>query len=73
MTPSTVAHYAPLSMGFPREWVAISFSRGFADPGIKPMSFALQVDSLPLSHLGSPQWNITQPLKRNEFEAAVVR
>ena len=43
-----------------REWVAISFSRGFADPGIKPMSFALQVDSLPLSHLGSPQWNITQ-------------
>ncbi|XDA86486.1 hypothetical protein R6Z07M_016199 [Ovis aries] len=43
-----------------REWVAVSFSRGSSqpqdlpDPGIEPMSPALQVDSLPLSHLGSP-------------------
>ena len=29
------------------EWVA------FSDPGIKPVSLALQVDSLPLSHLES--------------------
>ena len=27
------------------EWVAISFSRGFPDPGIKPRSPALQEDS----------------------------
>ena len=32
------------------EWVAISYSR--ESLGIKPMSPALQVDSLPLSHLG---------------------
>ena len=37
--PWTVACQAPLSMGFPQakilEWVAISFSRGLSDPGIK--------------------------------------
>ena len=39
------------------EWVAISFSRGsfrLRDPGIEPASPASEVDSLPLSHLGSP-------------------
>ena len=36
------------------EWVATSFSRGSSDPGIKPMSPALQGDSLAVSHLGSP-------------------
>ena len=34
------------------EWVAISFSRGSSQPRIKPVSPALQVDSLPLSHQG---------------------
>ena len=28
------------------EWVAISFSRGLPDPGVKPSSPALQADSL---------------------------
>ena len=40
------------------EWVAISFSRGLPNPRIKPaspMSPALQVDSLPLSHWGNPE------------------
>ena len=41
-----------------REWVAISFSRrssgDLPHPGIEPRSPALQVDSLPLSHQGSP-------------------
>jgi len=32
------------------EWVAIPFSRDLPDPGIKPVSPALQVDSLLLSH-----------------------
>ena len=36
------------------EWVAISFSRGSSPPRMKPMSHALQADSLPLNHLGSP-------------------
>ena len=37
------------------EWVAISFSRGLPDSGIALKSPAWQADSLPLSHLGSPQ------------------
>ena len=35
------------------EWVVISLSGDLPDPGIKPTSPAWQVDSLPLSHLGS--------------------
>ena len=35
------------------EWVAISFSRGIPNPGIKPASPTLQADSSPLSHWGS--------------------
>ena len=54
----TVAHRAPLSIGFPRQenWSGLPFPspRALHDPGIKPTSPALQVDSLPLSHLGSP-------------------
>ena len=45
-------------MGFPRQehWYRLPFpSPGdLPDPGIKPTSPALQADSLPLSHLGSP-------------------
>ena len=29
------------------EWVAIPFSKGSSDPGIEPMSHALQADALP--------------------------
>ena len=36
-----------------REWVVISFSRGF--PGSNPHLLHWQADSLPLSHKGSPQ------------------
>ena len=42
------------------EWIAISSSRkklqgqDLPDPGTKPMSAALQANSLPLSYLGSP-------------------
>ena len=53
----TVAHQAPLSTGFPRQehWSGLSFpSLGdIPDLGIKSKSLALQVDSLPLSHLGN--------------------
>ena len=55
-TPQTVASQAPLSMGFPRQeyWSGLPFpSPGvLLNPGIEPMSPALQEDSLLLSHLG---------------------
>ena len=42
--PWTIAHQTPLSLEFPRqeilEWVAISYSRGSSNPGIKPVSLA---------------------------------
>ena len=55
MTPWIVACQAFLSIGFSWQeyWIRLSFpSPGdFPDRGIKPASPALQVDSLPLSHL----------------------
>ena len=61
VTPCSVAHQAPLSMGFPRQGYrnGLPFSPpgDLPDPGIKPMSPvspALQVNSFILSHLGSP-------------------
>ena len=50
-TPWTVAHQAPLSMGFPRpeHWSGLLFPPlgDLPDPGIKPGSLALQENSLP--------------------------
>ena len=37
------------------EWVAIPFSRGFPDSGIKPGSLALQTDSFPSEPPGKPK------------------
>ena len=58
MTLWTVAPEAPLSMGFPRPeyWSELPFlSPGdLLNPGIKPISPALQADSLLLSHQGRP-------------------
>jgi len=57
----TVAHQASLSMGFSKQeyWSGLSFPHPghLPNPGIKPTSpetSATQLDSLPLSHLGSP-------------------
>ena len=36
------------------EWVAIPISRGSSPQGVEPGSPALQADSLPLNHQGSP-------------------
>ena len=62
VTPWTVAHQAPLSMGFPRQesWNGLLFPSPGAlpDPGIEPVSPALQGDSLLLSHQGSILWLI---------------
>ena len=45
MTPWTVAHQAPLSMGFPRQeyWSGLTFPSpgGFPHPGMEPKSAAL--------------------------------
>ena len=58
VTPWTLAHQDPLSMGFPRQeyWSELPFpSPGdLPDPGIKPVSPSQQVYSLPLSHQVSP-------------------
>ena len=47
-TPPTVAHQAPLSMGFPRQeyWSGLPFPfpEYFPDPGIEPRSLALQAE-----------------------------
>ena len=56
VTPWTVACQASLSMGFPRQeyWSGLLFPSpgNLLDPGIKPMSPALQAYSLLLSHQG---------------------
>ena len=61
-TPWTAARQAPLSMGFPRQeyWSGLTFpSPGdFPNPGVKRTSLAWQVDSLSLSHRGSPIYHV---------------
>ena len=63
--PWPVARQAPLSMGFPRQgyWSGVPGlpcpSQGdLSDPGVEPAFRAWQVDSLLLSHLGSPDIHI---------------
>ena len=46
------------------EWVAISFSRRSPNPGIKATSPVLQMDSLALSHLGSPEDDLEDTVNR---------
>ena len=58
VTPWTVAHQAPLSMGFSRQeyWSGLPFpSPGdLSDPGIDPRSPALQADALTSETPGKP-------------------
>ena len=58
MTPQTVAHQAPLSMGFSRQeyWSGLACPPpgDLPNPGIKPRSPALQADSLPAEPPGKP-------------------
>ena len=58
VTPWTVAHQSPLSMGFSRQeyWSGLPFpSPGdFPNPGIEPWSPALQADDLPSELWGKP-------------------
>ena len=58
-TPWTVAHEAPLSMGFSRQeyWSGLSFPPpgDLSDPGIKLPSPTLLADSLPSESPGKPK------------------
>ena len=55
----TVAHQASLSMGFskPEYWSELPFPspEDLPNPGIEPMSPALQADSLPTEQRGKPK------------------
>ena len=66
VTPWTVAHQAPLSMGILQakilEWVAMPSSRGSSQPGIEPKSPKLQVDSLP-SEPPEKAWSLVGELR----------
>ena len=66
-TSCTVAHQAPLSMGFSRQeyWSGLPFpSRGdLPDPGIESVSPALQADDLPTERPGKPQHFFSQTPK----------
>ena len=59
-----------------QEWVAISFSRGSSWPRDWTHSLLRllhwQADSLPLSHLGNPQWNILGHKKKNKIMPSAV-
>ena len=60
-TPWTVAHEAPLSIGFSRQeyWSGLPFpSPGdLPNPGIEPRSPALQADALTSDPPGKPSYN----------------
>ena len=65
VTPWTVAHQAPKSMGFPKHdyWSGLPFPPpgDLSDPGIKLVSLASPTLALPLAHMGSPgTWKDTQ-------------
>ena len=75
-TPWTLARQTPLSMGFPRQeyWSGLPWlSPGdLPDPGIKPASPALQLGSLPLSHLGSPLLKHSSPKKKFVLDVRMI-
>ena len=72
-------------MGFPRQeyWNGLPFSSpgDLLNPGVKPMSLALRVDSLPLSHQGSPSglyprptlYGCILPLEEHDISVQQVR
>ena len=59
-TPWTIPLQVPLSMEFPRQeyWSGLPFPppADLPNPGIKPRSLALQMDSLPSEPPGKPQY-----------------
>ena len=64
VTPQTVARQAPLPMGFSRQgcWSGLPFPApgDLPDPGIRPGSLALHIDSLPAELPGKPIVSLSQ-------------
>ena len=78
VTPWTVAHQAPVSMGFSRQeyqsGLPFPSPEDLPNPGIKPASLeapALQTDSLPLSHQGSP-WLMRHIIQTQSMTTALM-
>ena len=76
LTPWTIAHQAPPNMGFPRQkyWSGLLFPSP-ADllyPGTEPRSPTWQVDSLPLTPLGSQNHgiNMVKSISKSQLLAA---
>ena len=67
VTPWTIAHQSPLSMGFSKQesWSGLPFpSPGYLPySGIKFCSPALQVNSLPTEPPGEPLYKLLYPLQ----------
>ena len=74
-TPWTVAHQAPLSMGFSQQefWSGLPFPSpgNLPDPGIKPMFPALAGRSVLLSYQGSPVFDIVR-FKESRFQPRLL-
>ena len=49
------------------EWVAITFSRDFPNPGIKPRSPSLQADSLPAEPQGKPTKEVDVNYRKKNY------
>ena len=75
--PWTVAHQAPLSMGFCRQeyWSGLSFSSAgdLPDPGIEPRSPTLQADTLTSAPPGKPLNTRIQSLRKPPIETQNFR
>ena len=73
LPPWTVAHQAPLSMGFSRQesWSGQPFpsSGNLPDPGMEPMPPALQADSLPSEPPGKSNKLALETVLLKEAEA----
>ena len=71
VTPCTVAHQAPLSVGFSRQeyrsGLPFPSPGDLPDPGIEPWSPALQVDALPSELLMKPMNNLDSILKSRDI------
>ena len=77
VAPWTVAHQAPLFMGFSKQeyWSGLPCppSGDLPDPGLKPVSPALQVESLPLFHQGSPTQHCKTTILPKIFDWVVLQ
>ena len=75
-TPRTVAHQAPLPMGFSRQeyWSGLPFTSpgDLPNSGIEPGSSALQADSLPTELQGKPLFP-HRALAKGPYQAASIK